>query len=77
IFNLELEIGQTTSMLSETSQDGNTHNWEVFVRGKNNAPIENIINRVVFRLILFPDPVRSAHCQRKTIGEEFSVERCF
>ncbi|XP_065583766.1 uncharacterized protein LOC136042731 isoform X4 [Artemia franciscana] len=59
IFNLELEIGQTTSMLSETSQDGNTHNWEVFVRGKNNAPIENIINRVVFRLILFPDPVRT------------------
>lgn len=54
------EIGHTASMRSKISQEGYTHDWELFVRGSDGSPIERFVDRVVFNLHdSFPRPVQS------------------
>ncbi|KAL0123031.1 hypothetical protein PUN28_007573 [Cardiocondyla obscurior] len=45
-----LECGHTSMLRMRTTPEGYTHDWEVFVRGVDNADIHHYIEKVVFLL---------------------------
>ncbi|KAH0955724.1 hypothetical protein HN011_002750 [Eciton burchellii] len=45
-----LECGHTSMLRMRTTPEGYTHDWEVFVRGADNADIHHYIEKVVFHL---------------------------
>ncbi|XP_011877163.1 PREDICTED: protein AF-9 [Vollenhovia emeryi] len=47
---ITLECGHTSMLRMRTTPEGYTHDWEVFVRGVDNADIHNYIEKVVFLL---------------------------
>lgn len=54
-----LECGHTSVLRSRTTPEGYTHDWEVFLRGVDNADIHHYIEKVVFVLHnTFPKPKR-------------------
>ena len=54
-----LEIGHEASIRTKKTQEGFTHDWEVFVRGCDAAEIHYYIEKVVFYLHeTFPKPKR-------------------
>lgn len=56
---VNLEIGHDASFRTKITPEGFTHDWEVFVRGCNNAEIQHYIEKVVFHLHeTFPKPRR-------------------
>ncbi|XP_015586233.1 protein AF-9 [Cephus cinctus] len=56
---INLECGHTSMLRERTTPEGYTHDWEVFVRGENNADIQQYIDKVVFQLHeTFPRPKR-------------------
>ncbi|XP_019870076.1 protein AF-9 [Aethina tumida] len=54
-----IEIGHEASIRSKKTQDGFTHDWELFVRGVDGADIRQYIDKVIFHLHqTFPNPRR-------------------
>ncbi|XP_066583899.1 protein AF-9-like [Prorops nasuta] len=54
-----LECGHASVLRVRTTPEGYTHDWEVFVRGVDNADIHHYIDKVVFHLHeTFPKPKR-------------------
>ncbi|CAL1680329.1 unnamed protein product [Lasius platythorax] len=47
---ITLECGHTSMLRMRTTPEGYTHDWEVFVRGVDNADIHHYIEKVVFIL---------------------------
>lgn len=47
---INLEIGHKASIRTKRTQEGFTHDWEVFVRGADGADISPYVERVVFHL---------------------------
>ncbi|KYN08701.1 PREDICTED: protein AF-9 [Cyphomyrmex costatus] len=47
---ITLECGHTSMLRTRTTPEGYTHDWEVFVRGVDNADIHHYIEKVVFLL---------------------------
>ncbi|XP_012534391.1 protein AF-9 [Monomorium pharaonis] len=47
---ITLECGHTSMLRMRTTPEGYTHDWEVFVRGVDNADIHHYIEKVVFLL---------------------------
>lgn len=47
---IHLEIGHEASLRTKITTEGFTHDWEVFVRGVNNADIHQYVDKVVFHL---------------------------
>ena len=45
-----IELGHKSTPLKNKLPNGYTHKWTAYVRGRNNAKIENCIQRVVFQL---------------------------
>uniref|UniRef100_A0A0C9QL67 Mllt3 protein n=1 Tax=Fopius arisanus TaxID=64838 RepID=A0A0C9QL67_9HYME len=55
-----LECGHVSTLRPRTTLEGYTHDWEVFVRGIDNADISQYIEKVVFQLHeTFPKPKRT------------------
>ncbi|XP_046400558.1 protein ENL isoform X1 [Ischnura elegans] len=53
------EIGHEASVRTKRTPEGFTHDWEVFVRGVDNADINYFVDKVVFHLHeTFPKPKR-------------------
>lgn len=53
------EIGHIASLKSKITPEGFTHEWELYVRGRDSADISNYIEKVVFNLHeSFPRPKR-------------------
>ncbi|XP_071449943.1 protein AF-9 isoform X2 [Hetaerina americana] len=53
------EIGHEASLRTKRTPEGFTHDWEVFVRGVDNADINYFVDKVVFHLHeTFPKPKR-------------------
>ncbi|XP_014216056.1 protein AF-9 [Copidosoma floridanum] len=58
-YRISLECGDTSSLRSKKTPDGFTHDWEVWIKGVDDAPIHHYIERVVFNLHeTFPKPKR-------------------
>lgn len=56
---IHLEIGHDASVRSKLTSEGFTHDWEVYVKGCNDAPIHYYVEKVVFHLhTTFPKPKR-------------------
>lgn len=56
---ITLEYGHTSVLRMHTTPEGYTHDWEVFVRGIDNADIHHYVEKVVFQLHeTFPKPKR-------------------
>lgn len=56
---INLEIGHTASIRNKKTHDGFTHDWEVYVKGSDNAEIHFYVEKVVFHLHeTFPRPKR-------------------
>uniref|UniRef100_A0A6P7G415 Protein ENL isoform X1 n=2 Tax=Diabrotica virgifera virgifera TaxID=50390 RepID=A0A6P7G415_DIAVI len=54
-----LELGHSASLKQKKDSAGFTHDWEVFVRGQNEAKIQYYVEKVVFNLHeSFPKPKR-------------------
>lgn len=54
-----LECGHTSELRAQRTPEGYTHDWQVFVRGVDNAEIHQYIEKVVFQLHeTFPKPKR-------------------
>lgn len=47
---INLEIGHEASIRTKRTPEGFTHDWEVFVRGCDDADIHHYIEKVVFYL---------------------------
>lgn len=47
---VNLEIGHEASLRTKRTQEGFTHDWEVFVKGCDGADIQQYIEKVVFYL---------------------------
>uniref|UniRef100_A0A8D8LUE4 Protein AF-9 n=1 Tax=Cacopsylla melanoneura TaxID=428564 RepID=A0A8D8LUE4_9HEMI len=57
---ITIEIGHEASVRNKRTPEGFTHDWEVFVRGPDNADIYHFIDKVVFHLHeTFPKPKRT------------------
>ncbi|KAK2703907.1 hypothetical protein QYM36_017828 [Artemia franciscana] len=55
-----IELGHRSTLKNEITPGGLTHDWEVYVQGKDGAPIEKFIEKVVFNLPKdFPIPIRT------------------
>ncbi|XP_023244936.1 protein ENL [Copidosoma floridanum] len=58
-YRISLECGDTSSLRSKKTSDGFTHDWKVWIKGANDAPIHHYIDKVVFNLHeTFPKPKR-------------------
>lgn len=56
---ISLEIGHEAAIRTKLTQEGFTHDWEVFVRGCDGASIHYYVEKVVFYLHeTFPKPRR-------------------
>eukprot|EP00794_Sanderia_malayensis_P010220 gene10220-11269_t len=56
---VKIEIGHKSVCRTDTTQEGFTHDWVVFVRGADNSNISNFVEKVVFHLHeSFPKPKR-------------------
>ncbi|XP_051155388.1 protein AF-9 [Leptopilina boulardi] len=56
---ITLECGHTSELRAQRTPEGYTHDWQVFIRGVDNAEIHQYIERVVFHLHeTFPKPKR-------------------
>lgn len=56
---ITLECGHTSELRAQRTAEGYTHDWQVFVRGVDNAEIHQYIEKVVFHLHeTFPKPKR-------------------
>ncbi|XP_076765008.1 ENL/AF9-related superfamily elongation complex transcription factor [Xylocopa sonorina] len=56
---ITLECGHASVLRVHTTPEGYTHDWEVFVRGIDNADIHHYVEKVVFQLHdTFPKPRR-------------------
>ncbi|XP_033207258.1 protein ENL [Belonocnema kinseyi] len=54
-----LECGHTSELRAQRTPEGYTHDWQVFVRGVDNAEVHQYIEKVVFHLHeTFPKPKR-------------------
>ncbi|XP_017883467.1 protein AF-9 [Ceratina calcarata] len=54
---IALECGHTSMLRMRPTPEGYTHDWEVFVRGMDNADIHHYVEKVVFQLHeTFPKP---------------------
>lgn len=59
---VNFEIGHEASIRTKRTPEGFTHDWEVFVRGVENADISQFVDRVVFQLHeTFPKPKRGKY----------------
>ncbi|XP_018323242.1 protein ENL [Agrilus planipennis] len=47
---ITLEIGHEAAIRTKRTPEGFTHDWEVFIRGCDNANIQNYIEKVIFHL---------------------------
>lgn len=57
---VQFEIGHEAVIRNKRTPEGFTHDWEVFVRGADNADIHHFVEKVVFQLHdTFPKPKRS------------------
>ncbi|XP_015126611.1 protein ENL-like [Diachasma alloeum] len=57
---ITLECGHVSMLRPRTTLEGYTHDWEVFVRGVDNADISQYVEKVVFQLHeTFPKPKRT------------------
>ena len=50
-YRITLECGDKSVLRQKKTQDGFTHDWEVFVRGVDNAHIEHFIEKGKFIVI--------------------------
>lgn len=56
---INFEIGHEAAIRSKRTVEGFTHDWEIYVRGCDNADLQHYIDRVVFHLHdTFPNPLR-------------------
>lgn len=56
---MTFEIGHRSSLRSKLTQEGFTHDWEIFVRGLEGTDISHFVEKVVFYLHeTFPKPKR-------------------
>ncbi|KAH7644303.1 protein af-9-like [Dermatophagoides farinae] len=56
---VQLEIGHIATPKLESTSDGHTHDWTVFVRGVDNGHINPFVEKVIFHLHdSFPKPKR-------------------
>ncbi|XP_063982939.1 protein ENL [Diachasmimorpha longicaudata] len=57
---ITLECGHVSMLRPRTTLEGYTHDWEVFIRGVDNADISQYVEKVVFQLHeTFPKPKRT------------------
>lgn len=47
---INLDIGHTASLRTKKTQEGFTHDWEVYVKGCNGADIQHYVEKIVFNL---------------------------
>ncbi|KAK3799333.1 hypothetical protein RRG08_048839 [Elysia crispata] len=50
VVTVTIELGHYANFLKEPSLEGFTHDWTVFVRGKDGSKIEHFVEKVVFKL---------------------------
>ena len=50
VLTIQLELGHQADFKREISPNGFTHDWSVFVRGQDGAPIQHFVEKVVFHL---------------------------
>lgn len=73
---VHIEIGHEASLRSKITPEGFTHDWEVYVRGANNADIHHYVEKVVFYLHeTFPKPKRGR--ERDLLNVEQNFICCF
>jgi YEATS domain-containing protein 1/3 len=57
--DIYIEIGHKASERVKPTEEGFTHDWNVFVRGEEGSGIEHFVDKVVFHLHeSFPKPKR-------------------
>lgn len=44
-YRITLECGDSSCLRAKKTQEGYTHDWEVFVKGADNAPIHHYIEK--------------------------------
>lgn len=47
---MTIEVGHKAFVKEKPDSKGNTHDWNVFVRGGDNQSIEKFVQKVVFNL---------------------------
>lgn len=47
-YRISLECGDTSSLRSKKTIDGYTHDWEVWIKGADNAPIHHYIEKGIY-----------------------------
>ena len=47
---VEIEVGHDSEVRKEPTPEGLTHNWKVFVRGKNTKNIGSFVESIEFKL---------------------------
>lgn len=56
---INFEVGHVATLKSKVTQEGFTHDWELFVRSCDSSDISHFIEKVVFTLHeSFPKPKR-------------------
>ena len=46
---VEIEVGHDSEILPKPTANGQTHNWKVFVRGKNSKDISSFVESIEFK----------------------------
>ena len=47
---VEIEVGHDSEIRREPTAEGLTHNWKVFIRGKNSKNISSFVESIEFKL---------------------------
>lgn len=56
---VQFEIGHTSKLRSKKTVEGFTHDWELYVKGSQQADISAFVEKIVFNLHeSFPKPKR-------------------
>ncbi|KAL7296015.1 hypothetical protein TKK_0010570 [Trichogramma kaykai] len=59
-YRINIVCGNSSIYRSKPTPAGYTHDWELYIKGQNNASIHNYIDKIVFHLHeSFPNPVRT------------------
>lgn len=69
---IAFEVGHDAVPKNKRTQEGFTHDWEVYVKGIDGAEIHHYIDKVVFNLHeTFPKPKRGTVLQTNSVHHLF------
>lgn len=62
------EIGHVATVRNEPTEEGFTHDWELYLRGADNTEIHHFVEKVIFHLHeTFPNHRRGNKCLSKSL----------